>query len=86
MGMVVVDVRVDVDVVGAVELDCEIGGRGATIVDSLDDPVTMINAATNPTANTNATPAAIHSHLGDFGPPGGGGSVGCWYGFPPGCQ
>jgi hypothetical protein len=77
MGAVVVDVRVDVVVVGAVELDCEIGGRGATIVDSLDEPVTMISAAIKPTANTRATPAAIQSHFGDLGPPGGGGSAGC---------
>jgi hypothetical protein len=63
--------------VGEVELDWEIGGRGATIVDSFDEPVTMMSAAIKPTANTNATPAAIHSHLGDLGPRGGGGSVGC---------
>lgn len=67
----VVDVERLVVVDGA-ELETDSGGNGAMTVDSLDDPVTITNAMTNPATRTTAVMAAIHSHLGDLGPPGGG--------------
>ena len=52
-------------------------GRGATTVDSLEEPMTITRAITSPTTSSTAIAAAIHSQRGDLGGCGGGcGSVG----------
>ena len=78
--VVLVGTRVVVVGRGRVVLDGDIDGRGATTVDSLDEPITITNAITRPTTSNTATAAAIHNQRGDLGGSGGGGACGGWVG------
>ena len=73
MRVVVVGVGRDVVAVGS-----GADGRGATTVDSFEEPMTITRAITSPTTSSTAIAAAIHSQRGDLGVAagGGGGSVG----------
>ena len=67
------DVVVGVRSVGGAKLGSGCEGSGATMV-SCWELLTITNAMTRPITVTTATPATTHSHRGDLGPSGSGGS------------